>query len=100
MSMQALVVSGMNSRERQLFENDLERLNKILPAETPIDDTISKDELIKRLTSGSASLIHFTGHRGAVGKSRCYRRKRMEEREKEGILHYMQRSKWALIVHL
>ena len=71
--MQVLVISSGELSERQAFP-ELRDLNRILLAETDPDDAISKEELIKRVTGGSASLIHFLGHGTSVGKTTsCYR---------------------------
>ena len=73
MQMQTLVVSNGASSECQSLVTELQELSGILPTETPTGDNMKKKELIERMTSGSASLIHFVGHGTKVGKTVYYR---------------------------
>lgn len=65
---QALILSSGDLSQQQSLKIELEELNKLLPTETLTDDQASKEKLAERLTSGSASLVHFLGHGTSVGK--------------------------------
>ena len=69
MWLQALVVSHEESAEMQisLFECR-EEFNGLLPAKVLDDGDATKENVIERITKGSASLVHFLVHGTPGGK--------------------------------
>lgn len=55
------------SAEFHLLEY-IEELNQILPADIISDSYATSEEVIRRVTKGSASLIHYVGHGASGGK--------------------------------
>ena len=84
LDVQALVVKYDDSIVLGMLEEQCEELNQLLPAEVVSDADATKTNVVERVTSGSASLVHFLVHGTAGGRAdlrRCKakRKKRVWE---------------------
>ena len=53
----------------QSLKEQCEELSRVLPAETLSDSSATKKNVIERVTSGSASLVHFLVHGTPGGRA-------------------------------
>ena len=84
LDVQALVVKYDDSITMDWLEFQHGELSHLLPAEVVSGDDATKENVIERVTSGSASLVHFLVHGTAGGRADRHRRKkRRVGRERE-----------------
>ena len=69
LDVQALVVKYDDSIVLGMLEEQCEELNQLLPAEVVSDADATKTNVVERVTSGSASLVHFLVHGTAGGRA-------------------------------
>ena len=84
LAVQALVVKYDDSITMDWLEFQHGELSHLLAAEVVSGDDATKENVIERVTSGSASLVHFLVHGTPGGRAdRHWRKKRRVGRERE-----------------
>ena len=74
---QALMMMYDDSIVMKSLKEQCAELSQLLPAETLSGSDLTKKKVIKRVTSGSASLVHFFVHGTPAGRSIAVGAKRM-----------------------
>ena len=75
---QALMMMYDDSIVMKSLKEQCAELSQLLPAETLSGSDLTKKKVIKRVTSGSASLVHFLAHGTPGGRSIAAGAKRVE----------------------
>ena len=88
MALQALIVKYDESFVLDLVEVESGDLSQLLPAEVVSDFDATKENVIERVASRSASLVHFLVHGTPGGRAGHHRRKKSGEGKKKQELGF------------